>query len=83
VRPSYNASRYQSRPDIQGIFHRTASFIAQYRPSRCIIIAQHHHRDVFSIARHHHCAALSIALHHPSHGIVIAPSPATNSAWQE
>jgi hypothetical protein len=58
VRSSYIASRYQFRPDPQGIIHRATSHIARYLPLRRILIARHHRGIV-------------IERHYPSHGIII------------
>jgi hypothetical protein len=72
MRPSYIASRYQSRPDLQGLIHRAASRIARYRPSRRIIIARHHHRAASPIAQYHHRAVFSIARHRRRAALSIA-----------
>jgi hypothetical protein len=61
VRPSYIASRYKSRPDLQGIIHRAESSIARHNASLGIVIAR------YSPSR-----GIIIVRHYPSHDIVIA-----------
>jgi hypothetical protein len=59
VCPSYSTSRYQSRPDVQGIIHRAASL------SRGIL-----HRAASRIVRHYASRGIIIARYSQSRGII-------------